>query len=103
MYAIIETGGKQYRVKEGDVLKVEKLPFDIDSTFSIDRVLAISDDNGLTVGNPYVSGALVEAQVLEQGKDKKIRVFTYKSKTGYHRTLGHRQFYTKIKILKIVK
>ena len=103
MYAIIETGGKQYKVKEGDVLKVEKLKADVDSTIKLDKVLALSSDEGLVVGKPYIDGAYVEAKVLEHARDKKIIVFTYKSKTGYHRKLGHRQWYTKIQIEKISK
>jgi len=103
IYAIIETGGKQYKVQEGDVLKVEKLKADVDSVVKIDKVLAISSDDGFVVGKPYVDGAYVEAKVLEHAKDKKIIVFTYKSKTGYHRKLGHRQWYTKIQITKIAK
>lgn len=103
MYAIIETGGKQYRVQEGDVLKVEKLNAENDSIVKIDKVLAVSTQDGLVVGKPYVDGAFVEAKVLETAKDKKVVVFNYKSKTGYHRTLGHRQYYTKIQIVKISK
>lgn len=98
MYAIIETGGKQYRVNEGDVVFVEKLEAKENDTVSFDKVIAVSGDNGITVGNPYVDGAAVNATVVKQGKDKKITVFTYKPKKGSSRKLGHRQPYTKVRI-----
>ena len=98
MYAIIETGGKQYRVSEGDVVFVEKLEVKENDAVSFDKVIAVSGDNGITVGNPYVDGAAVNATVVKQGKDKKITVFTYKPKKGSSRKLGHRQPYTKVRI-----
>lgn len=98
MYAIIETGGKQYRVSEGDVVFVEKLEVNENDTISFDKVIAVSDDKGMSVGAPYVSGATVNATVLKNGKNKKITVFTYKPKKGYSRKLGHRQPYTKVRI-----
>lgn len=98
MYAIIETGGKQYRVSEGDVIFIEKLNVSEDETITIDKVVAISDENGMKVGAPYVSGAVVNATVMKNGKDKKITVFTYKPKKGTSRKLGHRQPYTKVRI-----
>ena len=100
MYAIIATGGKQYKVSEGDVIKVEKLGAEAGSNYVFDQVLAVSD-NGLKVGNPTVAGATVEASVVEDGKDKKVIVYKYKRKTGYHKKQGHRQPYTKVKIEKI--
>ena len=101
MYAIIETGGKQYRVQEGDTLFVEKLEANEGDLVTIDSVLAVSKDGKLTVGTPVVEGAKVEAKVVEQGKGKKIIVFKYKPKKDYRRKQGHRQPYTKLVIEKI--
>lgn len=101
MYAIIETGGKQYRVQEGDTLYVEKLDANQGDVITIDSVLAVSKDGKLTVGTPVVDGAKVEAKVLEQGKGKKIIVFKYKPKKDYRKKQGHRQPYTKLVIEKI--
>lgn len=98
MYAIIETGGKQYQVKEGDTLFIEKLNVEADHTVSFDKVVAVGSDNGLTVGAPYVENAAVEAKVLKNGKAKKITVFTYKPKKGEKKKQGHRQPYTQVKI-----
>ncbi|MCI6553971.1 MAG: 50S ribosomal protein L21 [Lachnospiraceae bacterium] len=99
MYAIIATGGKQYKVSEGDVIKVEKLDAEPGSAVTFDQVMAISD-NGLKVGGD-VAGSTVTATVMEQGKGKKIIVYKYKRKTGYHKKNGHRQAYTQVKIDKI--
>jgi len=101
MYAIIETGGKQYRVQEGDTLFVEKLEVNEGDVYTIENVLAVSKDGQLTVGAPMVSGAKVEAKVVEHGKAKKIIVFKYKPKKDYRRKQGHRQPYTKLVIEKI--
>lgn len=101
MYAIIETGGKQYRVKEGDTLLVEKLEAEQGDMITLDDVLAVSKDGKLTVGSPIVDGAKVEAKVVEQGKSKKIIVFKYKPKKDYRKKRGHRQLYTKLIIGKI--
>lgn len=99
MYAIIETGGKQYRVSEGDVVFVEKLNLDENATVTFDKVIAVSGESGLKLGSPYVDGASVTATVLKNGKNKKITVFTYKPKKGSSaRKLGHRQPYTKVRI-----
>ena len=98
MYAIIETGGKQYRVSEGDEIFVEKLGLEAEEKVSFDKVIAVSDDNGLKVGTPYVESAAVDATVVKNGKGKKIRVFTYKPKKGSKRAMGHRQPYTKVQI-----
>ena len=98
MDAIIETGGKQYQVKEGDTLFIEKLNVEADQTVSFDKVVAVGSDNGLTVGAPYVENAAVEAKVLKNGKAKKITVFTYKPKKGEKKKQGHRQPYTQVKI-----
>jgi large subunit ribosomal protein L21 len=101
MYAIIETGGKQYKVQEGDVLFIEKLTAGEGESVTFDRVLAVSGDNGLTIGAPVVSGATVSAKVEKHGKAKKIIVYKYKSKKNYRRKQGHRQPYTKVVIEKI--
>lgn len=98
MYAIIETGGKQYRVSEGDVLYIEKLNAEADSTITFDRVLVVGKDEGVTVGSPLVGGAKVAAKVVKNGKAKKITVFTYRPKKGSKRKMGHRQPYTKVQI-----
>jgi large subunit ribosomal protein L21 len=99
MYAIIATGGKQYKVSEGDVIRVEKLDVEAGSVVTFDQVIAVSDGS-LKVGEA-VSGATVSATVMEQVRGKKIIVYKYKRKTGYHKKQGHRQLYTKIKIDKI--
>lgn len=101
MYAIVETGGKQYRVQEGDTVYVEKLEATAGDVVTLDTVLAISKDGQLTLGAPVVAGAKVEAKVVEQGKGKKIIVFKYKPKKDYRRKQGHRQPYTKLIIEKI--
>ena len=101
MHAIIETGGKQYRVQEGDVLFIEKLAVEADETVTFDKVLAITGDT-TTFGAPYVEGAKVEAKVIKNGKNKKIYVFKYRAKKKYRIKTGHRQPYTKVQIEKIV-
>ena len=101
MYAIICTGGKQYRVSEGDVLYIEKLDVQADSTVNFDQVLAVGKDDGLVMGAPTVSGAVVTGKVLKNGKAKKITVFTYRAKKGSARKMGHRQPYTKVEIQSI--
>lgn len=100
MYAIIETGGKQLKVAAGDVIYVEKLDVAEGETFVFDKVLLISDKKA-KVGAPYVKDATVSAKVLKQGKNRKIKVFTYKSKTNSKRMLGHRQPYTSLEIIEI--
>ncbi len=100
MYAIIATGGKQYKVSEGDIINVEKLGVEAGETVTFDQVLAVSD-NEMKVGNPTVEGASVTASVVENGRGKKVIVYKYKRKTGYHKKNGHRQAYTKVKIDKI--
>ena len=102
MYAIIETGGKQYKIQEGDTVFVEKINTEEGEKVELSKVLLISKEDGLVVGKPYIEGAKIEATVLEQGKMRKIIVFKYKSKKNYKRKQGHRQPYTKLKIEKIV-
>ena len=100
MYAVIATGGKQYRVSEGDVLCIEKIEAEDGATVSFD-VLLLSDGEEVKIGSPMVEGAKVEAKVLGQVRGEKIVVFKYKSKKDYHRKQGHRQPYTKIEITKV--
>ncbi len=101
MYAIIKTGGKQYRVAEGDVITVEKLAAEAGEAVVFDEVLAVVDGANTKVGKPVVSGAKVTAKVEAQGKEKKILVFKYKAKSNYRRRQGHRQPFTKVVIEKI--
>jgi large subunit ribosomal protein L21 len=101
MYAIIETGGKQYKVSEGDVIYVEKLDAAEGEQVTFDKVLAVSKESGLVVGTPLVSGASVIGTVEKHGKEAKIIVFKYKPKKNYRRKQGHRQPYTKVVIGKI--
>ena len=100
VFAIIETGGKQYKVQEGDVIFVEKLEAEAEAEVKFDRVFAVSADK-FTVGNPTVSGAYVSAKVLKNGKGKKIYIMKYKSKKNEKKKIGHRQPYTKVQIEKI--
>ncbi|WP_294472237.1 50S ribosomal protein L21 [uncultured Intestinimonas sp.] len=101
MYAIIETGGKQYKVAEGDTLFIEKLPVEAGENVTFDKVLALLDGDKATFGAPVVEGAKVSASVVKNGKGKKIRIFKYNPKKGYRRRQGHRQPYTKVAIGKI--
>jgi large subunit ribosomal protein L21 len=100
MYAVIQTGGKQYKVQVGDVLYVENLSAEADDVVKFDTVLAFEDENGIQVGTPTLD-IPVEAKVLKNGKGKKVTVFTYKPKKNEKRKLGHRQPYTKIEITSI--
>lgn len=101
MFAIVETGGKQYRVAEGDTVDIEKLDVEVDATVELDRVTLLQADDTVRIGTPYVEGAKVIARVVKQGKAPKIRGFVYKPKTNYRRRFGHRQPYTRIQIEKI--
>ena len=101
MQAIIVTGGKQYNVKEGDILFIEKLNAEANATVTFDQVLAILDGDKATFGTPVVEGASVEAKIVKNGKGKKVRIFKYNAKKGYRRRQGHRQPYTKVEIGKI--
>lgn len=102
MYAIIETGGKQFKVQEGDIIDVEKLNAQEGETVEVTRVLAVAEGDKLVVGRPVVEGARAVLKVLEHGKDKKILVFKYKPKKNYRKTRGHRQPYTKVVVEKIL-
>ncbi len=101
MYAVIETGGKQYRIQEGDILSVERLGAGEGEKVSFDKVLLVNGEDGIKVGKPYVEGAAVEGEVLFHGKGKKIIVFKYKAKKNYKKKQGHRQPFTRVKITKI--
>lgn len=101
MHAIIETGGKQYKVAEGDVVFIEKLDNEAGDSVKFDQVLAILDGDSATFGAPVVAGASVEATIVKNGKGKKIRIFKYNAKKGYRKRQGHRQPYTKVEIGKI--
>ena len=101
MHALIVTGGKQYKVTEGDVLYIEKLEAEAGEKITFDKVLAVLDGDKATFGTPVVAGATVEATVEKNGKGKKIRIFKYTPKNGYRKRQGHRQPYTKVTIGKI--
>ena len=101
MFAVVKTGGKQYRVSEGDVIKVEKLDGEVGKPVVLDQVLMVGDEKGVTVGEPLVAGTAVTADVLEQKKDKKITVFKKKRRHNYRRKRGHRQEITVLRVTKI--
>lgn len=101
MHAIIETGGKQYKVAEGDTLFIEKLNAEAGEAVTFDKVLAVVDGDKATFGTPVVEGASVEGKIVKNGKGKKIRIFKYNAKKGYRKRQGHRQPYTKVEIDKI--
>lgn len=98
MYAVVETGGKQYRVAVGDVIKVEKLSAEKGDEVVLDRVLLVAGEDGVKVGRPLVDGAKVTAKVTHSGKGAKVLVFKYKAKKNYRRRYGHRQPYTELRI-----
>ena len=101
MYAIIVTGGKQYKVEAGQEIYIEKLGMEEDGEVTFDQVIAVGGEDGLKAGSPTLEGATVSAKVLKNGKGKKINVFTYKPKKGQKRAMGHRQPYTKVEITAI--
>ncbi|MGD9730599.1 MAG: 50S ribosomal protein L21 [Desulfamplus sp.] len=98
MYAVIKTGGKQYKVEEGQILRVEKLEGEIGSDIKFDDVLLYSDGENITLGSPVIKNAFVSGNIVEQGKGKKVIVFKYKRRKSYKRMRGHRQLYTAVKI-----
>lgn len=98
LYAIIETGGKQYKVSPGSVIRIEKIDGERGSNCVLDKVLAISDGESLEVGKPYIPGATVQGKIVRQGRGRKILGFKYKPKTNYRRRYGHRQYFTEIRI-----
>ena len=102
MYAVIQTGGKQYRVKSGEQLKIEALPAEVGAAVSFDRVLMLGEGDGIRVGAPFVAGAAVKATVVSQGRGEKIRIFKLRRRKHYAKTQGHRQSYTEVRIDEIV-
>lgn len=98
MYAVVATGGKQYKVQEGEILRVEKLAGEVGTEVAFDQVLMLSDGENVTIGKPVLEGAQVKAHIVEQGKSKKIIVFKYKRRKRYRRKQGHRQPFTAVKI-----
>ncbi|MCD4654206.1 50S ribosomal protein L21 [bacterium] len=102
MFAVVETGGKQYRVKKESVIEVEKLSVNPGDSIDLVKVLLVAEGGDINTGNPYLEGAVVKATVLDQFRAKKIRVFKMKSKKRYRRLQGHRQYYTRIRIDDIV-
>ena len=98
MYAIVSTGGKQYKVREGEVLRIEKIPGEVGSPVSFDQVLMVGDGESISIGRPSLEGAAVTARIVEQGKANKLIVFKYKRRKRYRRKQGHRQSYTAVKI-----
>lgn len=101
MYAIVETGGKQYRVSPGDTVKLEKLDVGVGQTVELGKVLLIGEGEKVTVGTPAIDGARVTACVVEQDRDKKVLVFKKKRRKGFKKTIGHRQYFTRVKIQEI--
>jgi large subunit ribosomal protein L21 len=98
MYAVIKTGGKQYRVNSGETLKVEKIEVDVGGTVTLDEVLMLNDGTKTTIGTPFIGGAKVEATVLSHGRGDKVMIFKFRRRKHYRKTQGHRQSYTEIKI-----
>ncbi|MDR3239043.1 MAG: 50S ribosomal protein L21 [Clostridiales bacterium] len=101
MYAIIATGGKQYKVQEGDMITVEKLGVEPGSSYDFNQVLAVGGGEELLLGTPHVPGAVVTASVIGDGKEKKVIIYKFKAKKGFHKKKGHRQPFTKLKIAQI--
>jgi large subunit ribosomal protein L21 len=102
MYAVFQTGGKQYRVKSGEQVKVEMLPAEVGAAVSFDRVLMLGEGDGIQVGAPYLSGARVKATVVAQGRGEKLRIFKLRRRKHYAKTQGHRQSFTEVRIDEIV-
>ncbi len=102
MYAVIQTGGKQYRVKSGEQIKIELLPEQVGSAVSFDRVLMLGEGDGVRVGTPFVKGATVKATVIAQGRGEKVRIFKMRRRKHYQKSQGHRQNYTEVRIDEIV-
>lgn len=98
MYAVIESGGKQYRVTEGQVLKLEKLPVDVDQSIDFDKVLMVTDGEKIQLGAPYIAGKKVTATVVAQGRHEKIKIIKFRRRKHHMKQMGHRQYYTQVKI-----
>ena len=103
MYAVIKTGGKQYRVKEGDVLKLEQLTAEVGSTFDFNEVLMLSNGDDITCGTPMIANAVVSAIIIEHGRHKKIKIIKFRRRKHHMKKMGHRQNYTQVKITAITK
>ncbi len=103
MYAVIKTGGKQYRVEEGDTLKIEDLDVEVGNNIDFDQVLMISKDDKLTVGTPFIKGCIVKAEVLDKGRHKKIKILKFRRRKHHMKRMGHRQNYIQVKITSIGK
>lgn len=103
MFAVLSTGGKQYKVSQGDLIEVEKLENNTGDTVTWDQILMVGEGENIEVGSPYITGCTVTGEVVDQGKGKKIIVFKKKRRKNYRRKNGHRQLYTKLKILEITK
>jgi large subunit ribosomal protein L21 len=101
MYAVIKTGGKQFKVTEGDTLKIEKLPTEVGKAFSLNSVLTLVDGDKVTIGKPMIKGASINATVVSHGKGDKVKIFKMNRRKGYRKSQGHRQSFTEIKINKI--
>lgn len=101
MYAVVKTGGKQYRVASGEKLKIEQIPADIGSEIVLDQVLLVADGENVRLGDPLLAGASVKAKVVAHGRGEKVKIFKLRRRKHYRRTLGHRQNYTEIEILGI--
>mgnify|MGYP006169046799 FL=1 len=101
MYAVIKTGGKQFKVAEGDVLKVEKLTADVGKTLNLNSVLTLVDGDKVTIGTPMITGASIDATIVSHGKGDKVKIFKMNRRKGYRKSQGHRQSFTEIKINKI--
>jgi large subunit ribosomal protein L21 len=103
MYAVIKTGGKQYTVKEGDVLKIELLPDDVGNEIQFTEVLMIADGDSVSCGSPFIAKALVKAEVLDHGRHKKIKIIKFRRRKHHMKKMGHRQYYSQVKITAISK
>ena len=103
MYAVVVSGGKQYRVSQGDVVKLEKIELDQGASFDFDKVLMVGEGDQIVVGDPHVNGAKVSAEVIEHGRDKKVTTIKFKRRKKYLRTKGHRQHFTKVKVTGVAK
>ena len=101
MYAVVETGGKQYRIEEGQTIKIEKLPQDVDASVDFDKILMVVDGENVKIGTPHVEGAKVTGTILEQGRLKKIKIVKFKRRKHHLKQMGHRQYFTAVKIDKI--
>ncbi|PJD96170.1 MAG: 50S ribosomal protein L21 [Legionella sp.] len=103
MYAVIKTGGKQYTVKEGDVLKIELLPEDAGNVIEFSEVLMIADGDQITCGTPFIATAVVKAEVIDHGRHKKVRIIKFRRRKHHMKRMGHRQYYSQVKITAISK